>query len=189
MSYRNYNYGIHLPISCHNNKICIKFHTGEEYYETTLTDEIQEQVLFFNLPEFVLFVAEENGVRYIGREDGSISGYRISDNVLVRIASWKTPPKPKLQLAGYVNEVGLQPAYVDNVRKRIIYLKDRKAEFDTKSDFLLDVSPTASMSKALYGKGLNLSIVTTDCKEVDAGELGYWRVQTFTQEPSVRGIF
>ena len=176
MSYRNYGLGSYLPVRVHSGNIEIQFNTGVEQYPTRLNIETDWQIRQFNMLE-CLFVIEHDGVRYVGREDGSVSGYRLSDDLLVCSSGWKVPPKPRMKQIGAVHTLVPCVASLDLVRERIVYAPYTKHEFVFDEPFREDVFMPTALAEALGNETLSLFIWDSNGEEVNCNEKGQWFIQ------------
>lgn len=188
MGYRNYNHGSFLPVACDGNKIQIWFNTGLEEFETKLNTKIERQVNEFYLPN-VLFMMYKDNVRYVGREDGTISGYDVNDHSLVRISSWVLPPRPRLEHIGGAFYNRPIVADIDRVRNRTVYVAQSQEEYVFDKPFLKTPFLPEGLTGSYITDPRHLTIVTEDGSEVNTYESGHWCVQAPFDRTYPRGIF
>ena len=132
-------------------------------YPTNLAVNLPKQVnLFFSFTvAFLLYDAER---MYVGRNDGIISIYRRSDNLLVGMNSWEAPGFPPLCTIGFFNTPnGLREVYLDTRDRRSLYMKWRRIEASLERPFTADytdifdpeaMAPAPTFDKwCLYTKG------------------------------------
>lgn len=177
MGFRNYGYGPFLPVRILEGEVWIEFQTGVETYDTKLTKSTEWSVVEFYLPD-CLFVIESDGIRYVGRADGTIDGYRISDDSYVIRNSWKVPPPPQMKIVGTAHMGGVQAASLDCVRSQIVYLPNTTSCFVFEKPFLMETlyMPTA-IATTMRDKTLSLDIFDGTGKAVNTDELGEWVIQ------------
>lgn len=176
MGYRNYNIGSFLPVRIHEGNVEIKFNTGIEKYSTRSKLETAWQVNEFYLNE-VLFVIEQDGIRYIGRYDGTMSGYSIRDGLLVSVSGFKSPPKPILKVIGATHTLIACAAQLDITRRRIVYAPYTKDEFVFYEPFKEAVFMPSAYADSLQSLKQSLYIYNKNGEEVDCSEKGQWFVQ------------
>ena len=103
--------------------------THEVYkYPTRLEVNIPKQINLF-VSFTVAFLLYDSEKMYVGRNDGVISIYRRSDNMLVGLNNWDAPTFPPLLLVGFFNSPGgLKEVYLDTRDRRTVYMKWRRME-------------------------------------------------------------
>lgn len=176
MGYYNYGKGSYLPVRVSNGNVEIQFNTGVELYSTSLKIDSDWNIIQFYVDD-VLFMIQHDDVRYIGRPDGTISGYRINDNLLVASAVWTVPPKPVLKPIGAMYTLIPCAAELDLVRKRIVYTPYTKDEFVFDKPFTDDIFMPTSLGDSLNSTMRKLHITRKNGEEVNCDEEGQWFVQ------------
>lgn len=109
MSFNYFGYGAFLECECDGDNIIVYRNTGEvRKYPTKLKTVLPKQQVEFIGHNIMWYMEDaEHTMYYVGREDGSINGYKIKDNLMCRVSSWKPPQQLMCQDIGscydYVN--------------------------------------------------------------------------------------
>lgn len=103
MGFCYFGYGHTHPCKISGGKVSYLLPSGMWVSaNTALQEEVREQTIPF-LSDTVAFYLEDNDKSYVGRYDGSISMYRLSDDLLVGLNYWEAPKYPNTVLIGYFN--------------------------------------------------------------------------------------
>lgn len=101
MGFNLYGYGCIQPCRIEDGYVIRCLPSGkEERYQTQLGITIPEQTNLFMSPN-ILFYLIHDGLEYVGRRDGSISIYQISNNLLVGFNSWTVSMNANVIPCGY----------------------------------------------------------------------------------------
>jgi hypothetical protein len=175
VGFNNRGFGAFLPCEVKDGKIVVYRNSGEiREYKTTLKVNIPKQCYIYSAIE-VLFYLEHEGICYIGRENGSISGYRMSDNLLVKISSWESPKSPLVRDCGVYYLYKELRAVLDLSDMRTVYFSDIADEYIFNEPFHMIVDTTASLARAFTLKS-DYHIITRE-GVVDTSASGRWFVQ------------
>ena len=188
MGFRNYNLGSFLPVEADGDIIRIWFNTGCEEYKTKLNMHIPKQVNEFYL-ENVLFMLYTDEARYVGRADGTIAGYSLTDNAIVRLTTWETPPRPRLENIGGSYYYAPVVARLDRTRNRVVYIGKSTDEYVFDKPFTSEVFLPEGLTGCFTEHFRSMNITTIDGSEVNLDEAGHWCLQAPFQRSYPRGIF
>ena len=87
-------------------------------YNTTIKGSIPRQRTGFS-GKGVSFCLEDGNMVYVGRTDGSWTGYRISDNFLMKQGSWDGVPR-LLEAGNFISAMMAETVYCLNSKSRIL---------------------------------------------------------------------
>lgn len=179
MGFNYLGVGSYLECACDGSNILVYRNTGEvRKYKTNLQVAIPRQRRIFEGYN-VYFYLEHDGVCYVGRADGSLTGYRLRDDLLVRITSWEAPEAPRLEDIGSYYDVKARRAMLDTSDRRTIYVAESTNEYILKQPFNRVVNVPAAIGAAVAREpGLHICTVTE--KEVDLQNDGRWFIQDST---------
>lgn len=177
MSYRNYGYGAYLPVRMHDGCVEIKFNTGLEQYIMRTRVDTDWCLIKFDLYD-TLFVIEDKGIRYVGRTNGSIQGYRISDGLLVFSSGFRVPQHPILKPVGATHNGSVYAAMLDHARMRTVYIPYSTDEFVFNEPFSDYTYMPTAYAESIGSHTRKLTIVSENGEEVNCEERGQWFVQS-----------
>jgi hypothetical protein len=148
---------------------------GVEKYKAPLGVVTQNQLHDFE-SDLVNFYLEHDGVCYVGRKDGTFSGYKLEDNLLTRFGKWEAPLERDLALVGsYCNTYKVAwSAYIDLTDLRTIYMARNKDIYVLNDRYRKSVNIRPSLVSSWKGEeGLHLF---TEEGRIDLDENGHWFV-------------
>ena len=177
MSYRNYGYGAYLPVRMHEGCVEIKFNTGLERYIMRTRVDTDWCLIKFDLYD-TLFVIEDKGIRYVGRTNGSIQGYRISDGLLVFSSGFRVPQHPILKPVGATHNGSVYAAMLDHARMRTVYIPYSTDEFVFNEPFSDYTYMPTAYAESIGSHTRKLTIVSENGEEANCEERGQWFVQS-----------
>lgn len=138
MGFNYFNQGNIRDCCVENGKILVRDPYGNiTSYECSLNKNLPWQINIF-LDPFVAFVLydEDKEIEYIGRFDGTISGYRCSDNLLCDLGKWIIGVLPMFIHIGYIRvNDGLARIVLDDKDKMSVFAEVRRWETRLKSPF------------------------------------------------------
>lgn len=146
MGFNYFGYGAVMPCEVIDHKIKVTLPSGfVREFETSLNVNIPEQTRLFKGPR-VWFSLEHEGFEYVGRPDGSIGIYRMSDDLYYGASTWQPPFGAYVMECGYCNlEIGRETIYFDTVDGKSIYTMGSRASA------VLDEAKSASTKWDLVG--------------------------------------
>lgn len=126
MAYRHFYGAPYLQCWADGTHICVREPGGSvSRYACSLGIRVAPQVIPFRSPEAV-WCLRSGGVLYVGRNDGTCSGFRESDGLLVRYGVWDFPVGRRFVQVGQC--YGL-PAYIDTADLSTVYVSGRSKVF------------------------------------------------------------
>lgn len=118
MGFNYFNYGNIHPCRVQDKKIIYRLRSGMEISaDCSLDVNIPEQVNLF-ISDRVMWLLYHEDKEYIGRQDGSISVYRVADGLLVGLGFWEAPPIAQTYLCGMHTEASLMTEIHMDMRDR-----------------------------------------------------------------------
>lgn len=176
MGFNYLGVGSYLECECDGSSILVYRNTGEvRKYKTTLHTIIPKQLQHFEGYN-VYFYLEYAGVCYVGRADGSITGYRLQDDLLVRISSWEPPTSMLLEDIGSFYDVKARRVMLDSSDRRTAYVAESTNEYIFNEPFNRVVNVPAAIAAAVAREpGLHICTVTE--REVNVQNDGRWVIQ------------
>ena len=178
MAFNYFGYGAFLECECDGENIIVHRNTGEvRKYPTRLGIALPKQKTKFISEDIMWYLEDESHTTfYVGRANGSVSGYRKLDNLLCRISSWKPPEQPILQDVGSAYDVISHRLVIDLSDLRTCYILGTNDEYVFNEKFNAIVNIPASIA-ACTQKIRGIYVIKSDGEEVDYGRLGRWIVE------------
>lgn len=176
LGFSYYRYGRIKPCGVKDGYVYYRLPSGLVIkHSTKLEIEIPEQCNLF-ISDTVAFLLYDADKMYIGRYDGSISIYRLSDNLLVGLNNWQAPKYVETKLCGFHNEGShLDEIHLDLRDRQTVYICGLGAEglfsHPIASDFNLNDS---SFSASVFGTQRDYSIFD---ERGDPIEAKFWPLQ------------
>lgn len=130
MGFSQYQYGNIHDCWIENGYVCHETACSHSVYKypTPLEVNIPRQKNIF-MSFTVAFLLYHEDKMYVGRYDGWISIYRMSDNMLVGLNSWRAPSPPLTILIGlFSSHYGIKEVYLDTRDRVTVYTKWHRAE-------------------------------------------------------------
>lgn len=130
---------------------------------------IEEQTNLF-ISDRVMWILYHNGFQYIGRRDGSVSIYRVSDDVLYGANSWHPPYYPETSVCGFkTGDYGCVEVHIDMRDKRTVYATGVYEEgvLPKPTDLTLNMTALRGASMTHYGNTQHIISKGGDVIEVD----------------------
>ena len=127
MGFNYFGYGGICPCSLSNGILKQKLPSGRIVEYATQLDvniDIPEQTNYF-VSKTVMFLLYDKNLMYIGRKDGSISIYDMSQNeLLVGLNAWSAPKIVETMIVGlYRNHTNLQEIHMDLRDNQSLYIR------------------------------------------------------------------
>lgn len=160
MGFNYFGYGCIHPCRVENQQIIYRLPSGFEVkHKTALDVNIPEQTNTF-ISDTVVFVLYHDGKEYIGRNDGSVSIYRQSDNLLVGLNYWEQPLYPETKLCGYYSDSGMvEEIHLDLRDKQSVYVVGDSRESKTKAPIQFSANTDIALfDTVIHGKLLDYTI-------------------------------
>jgi hypothetical protein len=182
LAFRYFNTGATLAAKSDGKSIIVETPTGDvAEYTAPLNVVIPTQAFSF-ISNVVMFYLEHKGVCYVGRRDGTFSGYRLSDDMLVRCGTWDPPAERQNVTIGiYNDDTGLPwTVFLDKTDLRTAYTERRNKIFVFNKPF----TKQAVIGGAFSGKN-ELYINTTEGR-VDVNEDGRWFVPSVQRSRDIQ---
>lgn len=180
MSFNYFGMGAYLDCECKNSTIYVYRNCGDiEQYPIYADIVIHKQNTPFKGKD-VLFYLEEDGTFLVGRSDGSVGQYRLSDNLLLGVYSWK-PPKNLLyqEIGTFTRNKRLYQMYLNVEDKRTCYILGLDNEYVFNEPFNKNVNLSTALAYAMRN-GDGVHIVTENLEEVNWNDEGRWFIPNTT---------
>lgn len=129
MGFNYYRYGHIKPCGVEDGYVYYMLPSGTKVkHKTQLSINIKEQTNLF-ISDTVAFLLYNEDKMYIGRYDGSISIYRVSDELLVGLNNWEPPRYVETKPCGFC-KFGeyLDEIHLDLRDNRTLYICGRGSE-------------------------------------------------------------
>jgi hypothetical protein len=181
MAFRYHRLGITLAARSDKEHIIVETPVGEAKYKVPFGVEIPLQANDF-ISNLIVFYLEHDGICYVGRRDGTFSGYRVGDNLLVRTGRWEPPEERTLSAVGvYFDEYRIRRgAYIDDTDRRTIYVAQKNKIYvfnKAHKEEFVTVQRYAPYYYKLY--------LYTQEGEIDTDEEGRWFVSSVQERRDV----
>ncbi len=176
LGFSYYRYGRIKPCGVSGGSVYYTLPSGYRVmHSTQLQVEIPEQTNPF-ISETVAFLLYHEEKMYIGRYDGSISIYRMSDELLVGLNNWEAPKYVDTQVCGYYSEGSLlDEIHLDLRDRQTVYICGHGSEgllsapIEPKFDL-----HSASFSATVFGASEDYSIFNERGEPIEAK---FWPLQ------------
>lgn len=180
MGFRYFGYGDCLECECDGKEIIVYRHNGEiERFPTNLTLALPRQQTYFEGVGIMWVLYDENKSRmFIGRQDGSVSGYFTENDLLMFYGRWTVPPQiPVKDVGAYFLEDITYRVVLNGLDNRTCYILGLYHEYVfNKPNFDIYVISDA-IAKCINGN-YGLHIVSLR-EEVNVNENGHWFMADF----------
>lgn len=175
MSFNYGGYGGYLYVECDGSNICVYRNTGEiRKYKTDLGTVLPKQRIPFNSEELMWYM-EDNDIFYVGRNNGTIAGFRKEDNLLVRLSFWTPPARVDLRDVGAYYYYTGKRVMLDVSDCRTCYVDSSEDEYIFNEPFtLMTDAPSAIAAIMRKEAGLHIHLITGE--EVCVADAGKWFV-------------
>lgn len=137
-------------------------------YGCALGFQTEPQVNVFHGPD-AIWCLRHSGSLFVGRNDSTFSGFRQSDNLLVRYGAWDYPFRRKFEIVG---QWGGYSAVLDSADMRTVYVHDPKRGYILNEPLDMNVFLPLAAGDAANGTS-DLSIYTKG-GQLDVRTVGAW---------------
>ena len=180
MGFRYFGYGDCLECECDGKQIIVYRHNGEiDRFPTNLTTVLPRQQVYFKGVDimWVMYDSDKSKM-FVGRQDGTVSGYFVEDDLLMFYGRWTTPPRiPVKDVGAYYIEDRTHQVVLNGLDNRTCYILGLYHEYVfNKPNF--DIYVISDAIARCRDQNYGLHLITLK-REVDVYAEGHWFMADF----------